>query len=59
MARAGLAYQINDIPSSAYPTPAQNPLNSRLDYAALQAAFSIKSPDWRASLDKILQELQE
>ncbi|KAF0175562.1 MAG: dTDP-4-dehydrorhamnose reductase [Rhodobacteraceae bacterium] len=58
MARAGLACQINDIPSSAYPTPAQRPLNSRLDCAALQAAYGIKRPDWRAGLDKILQELQ-
>ena len=57
MARAGLACAIHDIPSSAYPTPAQRPLNSRLDCSALTAAFGIARPDWRAGLDDILQEL--
>lgn len=57
MARAGLACQINDIPSSAYPTPAKRPLNSRLDCSGLEVAFGIRRPDWRAGLDDILQEL--
>ena len=56
MARAGLACAITDIPSSAYPTPAKRPLNSRLDCSGL-AAFGIARPDWRNGLDKILQEL--
>lgn len=57
MARAGLACRINDIPSSAYPTPARRPLNSRLDCTGFEAAFGVPRPDWRAGLDKILQEL--
>lgn len=57
MTRAGLACQITDIPSSAYPTPAKRPLNSRLDCTGLAAAFGIQRPDWRAGLDQILQEL--
>ena len=57
MTRAGLACQINDIPSSAYPTPAKRPLNSRLDCTGFTDAFGIPRPDWRAGLDKILQEL--
>ena len=57
MARTGLACQINDIPTSAYPTPAIRPLNSRLDCSALQVAFGIARPDWRAGLDLIIQEL--
>jgi dTDP-4-dehydrorhamnose reductase len=56
MARAGLACAIHDIPSSAYPTPAKRPLNSRLECSGL-AAFGLQRPDWRAGLDKILQEL--
>ena len=56
MARAGLACAIHDIPSSAYPTPARRPLNSRLECSGL-AAFGLQRPDWRAGLDKILQEL--
>jgi dTDP-4-dehydrorhamnose reductase len=57
MARAGLACQIHDIPSSAYPTPAKRPLNSRLDCTSFTAAFGLPRPDWRAGLDDILQEL--
>jgi dTDP-4-dehydrorhamnose reductase len=57
MTRAGLACQINDIPSSAYPTPAKRPLNSRLDCTGFTAAFGLARPDWRAGLDDILQEL--
>jgi dTDP-4-dehydrorhamnose reductase len=59
MARAGLACQIHDIPSSAYPTPAKRPLNSRLDCSGIAAAFGIPRPDWRAGLDAILQELSD
>jgi dTDP-4-dehydrorhamnose reductase len=57
MTRAGLTCQIHDIPSSAYPTPAKRPLNSRLDCASFTAAFGIPRPDWRTGLDDILQEL--
>jgi dTDP-4-dehydrorhamnose reductase len=57
MAEAGLACQIEDIPSSAYPTPARRPLNSRLDCAALQDVFGIPRPDWRRGLADILKEL--
>lgn len=55
MAGAGLPCRINDIPTSAYPTPARRPLNSRLDCSGLP--FGISRPDWRAGLTQILQEL--
>lgn len=57
MARAGLACAITDIPTSAYPTPAKRPANSRMDCSALEQAFGIRRPDWRAGLDDILREL--
>lgn len=57
MTRAGHACTVNDIPSSAYPTPARRPLNSRLDCSGFEAAFGVTRPDWRAGLDDILQEL--
>jgi len=57
MARAGLGCAIHDIPTSAYPTPARRPPNSRLDCSALERDFGIPRPDWRAGLDDILQEL--
>ena len=59
MAQAGLSCAINDIPSSAYPTPATRPLNSRMDCSTLTRDFGIPRPDWRAGLTEILQELTQ
>ncbi len=42
--------RLEAIPSSAYPTPAQRPLNSRLDCSRLQQAWNIRLPDWHAAL---------
>ncbi len=58
MAGAGLQCQINDIPSSAYPTPAKRPQNSRLDCSTLLRDFGIARPDWRIGLTQILNELE-
>jgi len=55
--QSGLTLVVEDIPTSAYPTPAQRPANSRLDCSSLQAAFGITRPDWRVSLKAVLQEL--
>ena len=57
MAEAGLECAIEDIPSSAYPTPARRPLNSRLDCSGL-AAFGLAPPDWRADLKDIISDLK-
>jgi dTDP-4-dehydrorhamnose reductase len=57
MAMAALPCQITDIPTSAYPTPAQRPSNSRLDCTALEQAYGITRPDWRAHLADVLKEL--
>ncbi|MCX7288912.1 MAG: dTDP-4-dehydrorhamnose reductase [Rhodobacterales bacterium] len=57
MTQADLPCQIEDIPSSAYPTPARRPLNSRLDCRGLLADFGIHRPDWRPELQSILMEL--
>lgn len=57
MARAALPCQILDIPTSAYPTPARRPLNSRMDCSSLHAAFGVSRPDWQQGLDRILKEL--
>ncbi|MBF9048132.1 dTDP-4-dehydrorhamnose reductase [Rhodobacterales bacterium LSUCC0031] len=58
MAAANLPCRIDDIPTSAYPTPAKRPLNSRMDCSATEAAFGIPRPDWRAGLDAIISELE-
>jgi dTDP-4-dehydrorhamnose reductase len=56
--QAGLATQVEDIPTSAYPTPARRPLNSRLDCSTLEDRFGIARPDWRLGLTDILKELR-
>jgi dTDP-4-dehydrorhamnose reductase len=38
------------IPTSAYPTPAARPLNSRLDNDRLRRRFGVQLPDWRHAL---------
>ncbi len=55
--QAGRAVDVADIPSSAYPTPARRPANSRLDCATTQAAFGIGRPDWRTHLTDVLGEI--
>lgn len=57
MEAARIACTIEDIPSSAYPTPARRPLNSRLDCTSFEWEFGISRPDWRAGLDDILKDL--
>ena len=56
-AQSNISCDVTDIPTSAYPTPAKRPLNSRMDCSALQAAFGISRPDWRTGLAKVLAEL--
>lgn len=56
-AQSGLAPQVEDIPTSAYPTPARRPANSRLDCAAITRDFGIARPDWRESLADTIKEL--
>lgn len=57
MAEAGLSCSVQDIPSSAYPTPAKRPANSRLDCTATEATFGIARPDWRDAIAEIIREL--
>lgn len=38
------------IPTSAYPTPARRPLNSRLDGGKLERVFGLRLPPWEAAL---------
>ncbi|MFL4469286.1 dTDP-4-dehydrorhamnose reductase [Tateyamaria armeniaca] len=50
---------VTDIPTSAYPTPAARPANSRMDCASLAETFGIVRPDWRAALRETIKELKE
>lgn len=56
IAQAGLACTVEDIPTSAYPTQARRPANSRMDCATL-AVFALDRPDWRAGVGAVLREL--
>lgn len=58
-AEAGLGTEVVDIPTSAYPTPARRPLNSRLDCHSLAQNFVLPRPDWRAGLSHTLSTLKE
>nr|WP_315229577.1 dTDP-4-dehydrorhamnose reductase [uncultured Albidiferax sp.] len=47
---------VTAVSTSAFPTPAQRPLNSRLDTHKLQAAFGLTLPDWQVGVARMLNE---
>jgi dTDP-4-dehydrorhamnose reductase (EC 1.1.1.133) len=55
--QAGRDTAVEDIPTSAYPTPAKRPANSRLDCTTTQKVFGIPRPDWRVELTDVLKDL--
>ena len=55
----GLRFKATDVapvPTSAFPTPAQRPLNSRLNTARLQTTFGLTLPDWQHGVRRMLAE---
>jgi dTDP-4-dehydrorhamnose reductase len=58
-AQSGLTCTVEDIHTSAYPTPAKRPANSRMDCTALSRDYAIERPDWRISLAHVLSDLKE
>jgi len=57
-AQSGRHVMVTPIPTVDYPTPAQRPLNSRMDCHTTQQTFAISRPDRRDGLKEILQELE-
>ena len=49
--------EIAAVPTTAFPTPAVRPLNSRLNTYQLQAAMKLNLPDWKCGVDRMLQEI--
>ncbi len=49
--------QLKAITSSAYPTAAQRPLNSRLDCSKLKSSFGLHIPLWQHGVDRMLAEI--
>ncbi|WP_278407087.1 dTDP-4-dehydrorhamnose reductase [Pseudomonas rhodesiae] len=48
--------ELEPIPSSAYPTPAKRPLNSRLDCTRLQQQWHVAQPHWLDALRECLAQ---
>jgi len=60
--RAGLALkagveQVIPVPTSAFPTPAQRPRNSRLDTARFRQTFGLTLPPWQQGVARMLDEI--
>lgn len=53
----GRPTRVQAISTSAYPTPAARPLNSRLDCTTTTSVFGLPRPDWHAGLKEYLTEL--
>ena len=51
------ADQVKAVPTSAYPTAARRPLNSRLDTRKLCSAFGLTLPHWHAGVQRMLHEI--
>jgi dTDP-4-dehydrorhamnose reductase len=47
---------VRPVPTSAYPTPARRPLNSRLDTGKLRDAFGLALPPWQSGVQRMLSE---
>jgi dTDP-4-dehydrorhamnose reductase len=56
--KAGPA-QIEPVPTSAFPTPARRPHNSRLDTGRFRTAFGLALPPWEHGVARMLQEILE
>jgi dTDP-4-dehydrorhamnose reductase len=48
---------IAPVPTSAFPTPAKRPLNSRLSTHKLQLAFGLVLPPWQQGVNRMLSEI--
>ena len=51
------ARAIEAVPSSAFPTPAPRPHNSRLNTTLLRQTFGLHLPPWQQGVDRLLAEI--
>jgi len=51
------ATEVAPVPTSAFPTPATRPHNSRLSTAKLQSTFGLRLPHWQAGVARMLTEI--
>ncbi|GKS75199.1 dTDP-4-dehydrorhamnose reductase [Acidovorax sp. SUPP950] len=52
-----VANDVAAVPTSAFPTPAVRPHNSRLDTRRLQSTFGLVLPHWQAGVSRMLAEI--
>ena len=62
--RAGIDIKVsadatNAVPTSAFPTPAKRPFNSRMNTTKLQRAFGLYLPEWESGVERMLSEVLE
>jgi dTDP-4-dehydrorhamnose reductase len=50
---------IEAVPTSAFPTPARRPNNSRLNTTKLQNTFNLHLPHWQSGVERMLTEILE
>jgi dTDP-4-dehydrorhamnose reductase len=48
---------VRRIATSDYPTPARRPANSRLDCTRLAGIHGVRLPQWRGSLETVIDRL--
>ena len=51
------ATEVAPVPTSAFPTPARRPHNSRLDTTRLQTTFGLVLPHWQQGVARMLTEI--
>ncbi|MDP3349074.1 MAG: dTDP-4-dehydrorhamnose reductase [Hydrogenophaga sp.] len=51
------AGEVAPVPTSAFPTPARRPLNSRLDTSNLRSTFGLDLPHWQHGVRRMLAEI--
>ena len=49
--------RIEPVPTTAFPTPAERPKNSRLDTRKLRETFDLSLPQWQTGVDRMLAEI--
>ncbi len=52
-----IAKEVLPVPTSAFPTPARRPNNSRLNTRKLQSAFDLVLPPWQRGVERMLAEI--
>ena len=50
------ATEVAPVPTSAFPTPARRPHNSRLNTTRLQTTFGLTLPHWQQGVARMLTE---